>query len=82
MVGIIIVGWDFQEGGQVYSVLLEGMMVRKSFATGGFGSSSVYGHVDATYWEDMIKEECQQFIANALALATEWVSSSGGVICL
>ncbi|KAF6299443.1 proteasome subunit beta type-6 isoform X2 [Rhinolophus sinicus] len=65
MAGIIIAGWDPQEGGQVYSVPMGGMMVRQSFAIGGSGSSYIYGYVDATYREGMTKEECLQFTANA-----------------
>ncbi|XP_040142670.2 proteasome subunit beta type-6 [Ictidomys tridecemlineatus] len=81
MAGIIIAGWDPQ-GGQVYSVPMGGMTVRQSFAIGGSGSSYIYGNVDATYHEGMTKEECLQFTANALALAMERDSSSGGVIRL
>uniref|UniRef100_A0ABK0LML8 Proteasome subunit beta n=1 Tax=Rattus norvegicus TaxID=10116 RepID=A0ABK0LML8_RAT len=69
MAGIIIAGWDPQEGGQ-------------SFAIGGSGSSYIYGYVDATYREGMTKDECLQFTANALALAMERDGSSGGVIRL
>ncbi|XP_070249005.1 proteasome subunit beta type-6 isoform X2 [Myotis yumanensis] len=65
MAGIIVAGWDSQEGGQVYSVPMGGMMVRQSFAIGGSGSSYIYGYVDATYREGMTKEECLQFTANA-----------------
>ncbi|VCX42792.1 unnamed protein product, partial [Gulo gulo] len=82
MAGIIIAGWDPQEGGQVYSVPMGGMMVRQSFAIGGSGSSYIYGYVDATYREGMTKDECLQFTANALALAMERDGSSGGVIRL
>uniref|UniRef100_A0A8C5ZGV0 Proteasome 20S subunit beta 6 n=1 Tax=Marmota marmota marmota TaxID=9994 RepID=A0A8C5ZGV0_MARMA len=59
MAGIIIAGWDPQEGGQVYSVPMGGMTVRQSFAIGGSGSSYIYGYVDATYREGMTKEEYQ-----------------------
>ena len=39
-------------------------------------------YVDATYQEGITKDECLQFIANALALAMERDGSSGGVIRL
>ncbi|KAK7810283.1 hypothetical protein U0070_019311 [Myodes glareolus] len=80
MVGIIIAGWDPQEGGQVYSVPMVGMMVRQSFAIGGTASSYICGYVDATYREGMTKDEYLQFTINALALAVEPDGSSGGVI--
>uniref|UniRef100_A0A8C5ZJ78 Proteasome subunit beta type-6 n=1 Tax=Marmota marmota marmota TaxID=9994 RepID=A0A8C5ZJ78_MARMA len=60
MAGIIIAGWDPQEGGQVYSVPMGGMTVRQSFAIGGSGSSYIYGYVDATYREGMTKEETKK----------------------
>ncbi|KAB0352100.1 hypothetical protein FD754_016957 [Muntiacus muntjak] len=47
MAGIIIEGWDSQEGGQ-------------AFTTGDSGSSYIYGYVEATYQEGMTKKECLQ----------------------
>ena len=82
MAGIITASWDPQEGGQVHSVPMVGMMVRQPFAIRASGSSCIYGYVDATYQEGMTKEECLQFTANALALAMEQEGSSGGVIRL
>uniref|UniRef100_A0A8C5VGP9 proteasome endopeptidase complex n=1 Tax=Microcebus murinus TaxID=30608 RepID=A0A8C5VGP9_MICMU len=79
---IIFVRWDPQEGGQVYSVPMGGMMGRQSFVIRGSRSSYIYGYVDAAYWEGMIKEECLQFTANALALAMERHGSSRAVIHL
>uniref|UniRef100_A0A8C5XMY7 Proteasome endopeptidase complex n=1 Tax=Microcebus murinus TaxID=30608 RepID=A0A8C5XMY7_MICMU len=77
MAGIIVAGWDPQEGGQGYPVPMVGMTVQQSFAIGGSVSSCIYGYVDATYREGRTKEECQQLTANALALAMD-----GGVIRL
>ena len=82
MAGIITASWDPQEGGQVHSVPMVGMMVRQPFAIGGSGSSYIYGYVDATYREGMTKEECLQFTASALTLEMEQDGSSGGVIHL
>ncbi|KAK7806526.1 hypothetical protein U0070_016616 [Myodes glareolus] len=80
MAGIIIAGWDPQEGGQVYSVSMGGvMMIRQSFAIGGSGSSCIYGYVDVTYREGMTKDDCLQFTANVLSLTMERDGSSGGV---
>jgi 20S proteasome subunit beta 1 len=82
MAGIIIVGWDPQEGGQVSSVPMKGMMVRQSFATGASGSSYIYDYVGAIHPEGTTKDECLQFTANALSLARKHEGSSGGVIRL
>lgn len=63
MVGIITVGWDPKEGGQVYSVFVWGYDGKAVLCHRGSGSSYLCGHVNTTYWEDMNKEECQQFIS-------------------
>lgn len=80
--GIICAGWDPREGGQVYSIPLGGMCVRQPFSIGGSGSTFIYGHCDATYKQNMTKEECLSFVANALSLAMSRDGSSGGVIRL
>jgi 20S proteasome subunit beta 1 len=80
--GIIVAGWDPIKGGQVYSVPLGGMCVRQPFSIGGSGSTYVYGHVDATFKENMTREECLEFTKNTLALAMARDGSSGGVIRL
>uniref|UniRef100_A0A452DK55 Proteasome endopeptidase complex n=1 Tax=Capra hircus TaxID=9925 RepID=A0A452DK55_CAPHI len=74
MTEIIIAGWNPQEGGS--------MIVQQSFATGGSGSSYIFGCVSATQKEGMTKEECLQFTASALTLEMEQDGSSGGVIHL
>ncbi|XP_039250423.2 proteasome subunit beta type-6-like [Styela clava] len=82
LAGIIVAGWDPKEGGQVYTVPLGGMFVRQPFSIGGSGSTYIYGHVDSTFKENMTKEQCLKFTANALALAMNRDGSSGGVIRL
>ncbi|XP_033097795.1 proteasome subunit beta type-6-like [Anneissia japonica] len=82
LAGIIVAGWDEENGGQVYTIPLGGMMVRQPFSIGGSGSTYIYGHVDATYKENMTKEECITFVSNALALAMFRDGSSGGVVRL
>ncbi|XP_071945654.1 proteasome subunit beta type-6-like [Antedon mediterranea] len=82
LAGIIVAGWDEENGGQVYTVPLGGMMVRQPFSIGGSGSTYIYGHVDATYKENMTKEECLKFVSNALALAMFRDGSSGGIVRL
>jgi len=52
---------------QVYSVPLGGMLVRQPFAIGGSGSTYLYGHVDATFKENMSKEDCLAFCAEGKA---------------
>merc|ERR1711893_224063 len=77
--GIICAGWDRKKGGQVYSIPLGGMCVRQPFTIGGSGSTYVYGYVDATFKENMTKEQCLEFTKNTLALAMSRDGSSGGI---
>ncbi|KAK3105308.1 hypothetical protein FSP39_022201 [Pinctada imbricata] len=82
MAGIIVAGWDKTEGGQVFTVPLGGMLTRMPFATGGSGSTYIYGYVDSNFKEGMKKEECLKFVANGLSLAMSRDGSSGGVVRL
>jgi len=80
MAAIICAGWDPVDGGSVYSIPLGGSLVKESWAIGGSGSSYIYGFCDATYKENMSKEECLKFVRTALSLAMSRDGSSGGVI--
>ena len=51
---------------------MRSMIVQQSFATGGSGSSYIFGCVSATQKEGMTKEECLQFTANGENLGS-WV---------
>ncbi|XP_062904377.1 proteasome subunit beta type-9-like [Mobula hypostoma] len=78
---LIVAGWDRSHQGQVY-VTLGGMLVRQPCAIGGSGSTYIYGYVDANYRAGMSRDECKQFVTNAIALAISRDGSSGGVIFL
>eukprot|EP00127_Corallochytrium_limacisporum_P003842 Clim_evm56s153 gene=Clim_evmTU56s153 len=78
--GIICAGWDPENGGSVYNIPLGGMWVRQPFAIGGSGSGYIYGFCDANYKKDMSKEECLEFVRNAVSLAMHRDGSSGGII--
>ncbi|XP_046579721.1 proteasome subunit beta type-6-like [Haliotis rubra] len=80
--GIIVGGWDKRGGGQVFSIPLGGMLVRQPFAIGGSGSTYLYGYVDSQFKVGLSKEECLQFVANALSLAMNRDGSSGGIVRL
>lgn len=80
LAGIIVAGWDKHQGGSVYNIPLGGSLHKQPYAIGGSGSTYIYGYCDANYRSDMTKEECEQFVLNALALAMERDGSSGGVI--
>jgi 20S proteasome subunit beta 1 len=82
MAGIICAGWDEQHGGQVYSIPIGGALVRQPFSIGGSGSTYIYGYCDAEFKEGMTREECEEFVASAVALAMDRDGSSGGLIRL
>jgi len=81
LAGIIIGGYDDAVGdGSVYALPLGGSLVKQPFAIGGSGSTYIYGYVDAHYKIGMSKEQCQDFVKNALSHAMARDGSSGGVI--
>ncbi|KAJ9092379.1 hypothetical protein QFC21_006881 [Naganishia friedmannii] len=78
--GIIVAGWDEEQGGQVYNIPLGGGIFRQPWSIGGSGSTYVYGYCDATYKEGMSEDETVNFVRNTLALAMARDGSSGGCI--
>jgi len=80
LAGIIVGGWDKYNGGCVFNIPLGGSMVRESFAIGGSGSTYIYGYCDSHYRKKMAKQECEEFVVNALSLAMARDGSSGGLI--
>jgi 20S proteasome subunit beta 1 len=82
LAGMITAGWDRHEGGQVYSISLGGALVRQPFAIGGSGSTYIYGYCDSQFRRGMSRQDCINFVTNALALAMSRDGSSGGVIRL
>ncbi|THV08710.1 N-terminal nucleophile aminohydrolase [Dendrothele bispora CBS 962.96] len=78
--GIIVAGWDKQNGPGVYNIPLGGGLFRQPWAIGGSGSTYVYGYCDATYQEGWGRDETVNFVKNTLALAMSRDGSSGGCI--
>lgn len=62
LAGIIIAGWDKQNGGQVYQVPLGGMCIRQNYAIGGSGSSYVHGFLREFYREKMSRQDTVEFV--------------------
>ncbi len=44
---IICAGWDPIMGGQVYNIPLGGSLIKQPFATGGSGSTYIFGYCDS-----------------------------------
>lgn len=78
--GLIVAGWDEQNGGSVYNIPLGGGLFKAPWAIGGSGSTYIYGYCDATFREDFTKDETVDFVRNSLALAMSRDGSSGGTI--
>ncbi|XP_037068249.1 proteasome subunit beta type-6-like [Pollicipes pollicipes] len=79
MAGILCAGYDRVNGGQIYSIPIGGMMVRQKVASGGSGSTYIYGFLDSNYRPDFSQEDCVDFIRRAVSLAIHRDGSSGGV---
>jgi 20S proteasome subunit beta 1 len=77
---VIVAGWDKHNGGTVWSIPLGGSLHKQQFAIGGSGSTFIYGYCDSQFKENMTREECMEFVKNALSLAMARDGSSGGVV--
>ncbi|KAK4688219.1 hypothetical protein P7C73_g1896, partial [Tremellales sp. Uapishka_1] len=78
--GIIVAGWDEEQGGSVYNIPLGGGQFRQPWAIGGSGSTYVYGYCDATYQDGWNEAQTVEFVKNTLSLAMARDGSSGGCI--
>ncbi|BBN14238.1 20S proteasome subunit beta 1 [Marchantia polymorpha subsp. ruderalis] len=78
--GLIVAGWDKYEKGSVYGIPLGGTILRLPFATGGSGSSYLYGFLDQAWKEGMSKQEAEELVVKAVSLAMARDGSSGGVV--
>jgi len=78
--GIICAGWDKETGPSVYNIPLGGGLFKGPWAIGGSGSSYIYGYCDSNYREGMSRDECVEFLRNAVSLAMARDGSSGGTI--
>ena len=63
--GIIVAGWDKEDGPSVYNIPLGGGIFRQPWAIGGSGSTYVYGYCDATYQDGWGKDETIEFVKNS-----------------
>lgn len=63
--GIIVGGWDKENGGSVFNIPLGGGTFQQPWAIGGSGSTYVYGYCDATYREGWNEEETIKFVKDS-----------------
>ena len=89
--GLIVVGLDQEDtDGQkmeidgltysIYAIPLGGSIHKQPFTIGGSGSTFIYGYCDSHFKSDFTKEECIEFVKNAVSLAMHRDGSSGGCI--
>jgi len=78
----IVGGWDARRGAQVYACTAGGNMIKERWTTDGSGSTYIWGFLDDGWRENMTREECEKFVAKAIALAMSVDGSSGGCIRL
>ncbi|KAI5071222.1 hypothetical protein GOP47_0013473 [Adiantum capillus-veneris] len=71
--GLIVGGWDKY-------IPLGGTFLKLPFATGGSGSSYLYGFLDQAWREGMTKDEAEALVVKAVSLAMARDSGSGGVV--
>lgn len=62
--GLIVAGWDKQDGGKVYNIPLGGGIFEQPWAIGGSGSTYIYGYCDATWKTGWGKAETLEFVKN------------------
>lgn len=80
LAGLIVAGWDREEGGQVYNIPLGGALLRKGVAVGGSGSGFILGLIDNDYRPGMTETETRALVKKWISHAMARDGSSGGVI--
>jgi 20S proteasome subunit beta 1 len=74
--GIIVAGWDKENGPSVYNIPLGGGIFRQPWAIGGSGSTYVYGYCDATYQDGWEKDETIEFVKNSTCTSLDYSPDS------
>jgi len=80
--GFICTGWDKFHGGQIYSIIQGGAVLRNKIALSGSGSLFINGFCEENYKEKMSRKECKTFLGRAVSLAILHDGGTGGVIRL
>lgn len=77
---VIVAGVDNLEGPVIYDVGSGGTVTKRKIAMNGSGSHYIHGYIDKHYKENMTKQECKEFLKNAVTLAMYRDNHSGGII--
>ncbi|KAL6765472.1 nucleophile aminohydrolase [Haematococcus lacustris] len=78
--GLILGGWDKDEGPAVWAIPLGGTLIKVPYAIGGSGSAYIYGFCDKYFRPDMSEAEAKDFVVRAVGHAMARDASSGGCI--
>lgn len=78
--GLIVAGWDQNNGGSVYAIPLGGTLCKVPFSIGGSGSAYIQGLTDKLWKPSMTEEECKAFVVKSISHAIARDGSSGGCI--
>jgi len=62
MASVIVAGYDHDEGADIYSVSVDGMLLREKVAVGGSGSQYVRGLIKEHWVPNMKKEMCAELV--------------------
>lgn len=76
--GILVAGWDPIKGGQCYNIHLGGAKIKRSFVTGGSGSTYIHSLADSTFKAGMTKDETKDWLLRMCAHAKSRDGHSGG----
>jgi 20S proteasome subunit beta 1 len=78
--GILVAGYDEINGGSVYTIPPGGCSVKLDYAMGGSGSIFLYAWMDSHYKKGMTRDQCVNFVREAVSHAISRDGSSGGVV--
>ncbi|KAK2195544.1 bifunctional Proteasome beta-type subunit [Babesia duncani] len=79
--GIILGGFDFENGPEIYNVAIGGTLVPiKDFIAGGSGSGYITAFLKDRYRENMSLSDCLGLLKRAIEYAIECDNSSGGLM--
>lgn len=78
--GLIVAGWDADQGGSVYAIPLGGTLIKVPFSIGGSGSAYIQGLTDKMWRPNMTEAECKAFVVKCVTHAIARDGSSGGCI--
>ncbi|CDR94110.1 proteosome A, putative [Babesia bigemina] len=79
--GVILGGYDLENGPEVYNVTLGGTLVKvPDFVASGSGSGYITAFLKDNFQPNMTREQCLQLLKRAIKYAIDLDNSSGGLM--